>query len=236
MVDVKSNLRVIRQTIGTAAEKSGRSPQDIKLVAVTKTVPVEKIAEAIGAGVTDIGESRVQEAVPKITSLKTKYPHVTWHMVGHLQRNKAWQALDIFDIIQSLDSERLAREISDQRRKTKDQRPVAVLVEVNTSGEETKYGISVESLKYFLQTISSFGNIQVQGLMTVAPIVSDLETVRPYFKKLKELSDEIKTLQLPRIEMKYLSMGMSDDFEIAIEEGSNLIRIGRAIFGTRGGK
>src|SRR3989339_2107344 len=115
MVDIKSNLQIVRQKIEIAAKNAGRSPQDIKLVVVTKTIPVEKIAEAIEAGVTDIGESRVQEAAEKAAILKKKYPHVVWHMIGHLQRNKTWQALDIFDIIQSLDSERLAREIADQR-------------------------------------------------------------------------------------------------------------------------
>jgi len=224
-MSIKENIDLIYKQI----EKLGRDPQDIKLIAVTKTIPINLIEQAIQAGITDIGENRVQEAMPKIQALKEKYPQVTWHMIGHLQRNKVRQVLDNFDIIQSVDSERLAREIQAKAQA----KEVRVLVEVNTSGEETKYGIPVDSAIDFLKKVSKFDNIQVQGLMTIAPLVADPEKVRPYFKKLKALSEDIKKLNLPNIEMKYLSMGMSDDFTVAIQEGSNMIRVGRAIFGQR---
>lgn len=224
-VSIKENLQNIRERIISL----GRDPQEIKLIAVTKTIPVALIEQAILAGVTDLGENKVQEAIPKIDALKQKYPHVTWHMLGHLQRNKVKQALGRFDLIQSVDSERLAQEIQD---KAKGQ-IVPVLLEINTSGEESKFGVQPESAQRVLQTIAKFSNIKVQGLMTIGLFSDDLEKVRPCFKKLKTLSEKIKELNLPNVEMKYLSMGMSDDFETAIQEGSNVIRIGRAIFGKR---
>lgn len=229
MPDIKANLESVLQRISRAAFSAGKNPQEIKLVAVTKNVPVDIIEQAIQAGITDIGENRVQEAEPKIDILKAKYPNVTWHMVGHLQRNKVRQALDYFDIIQSVDSVRLAREIQAKA----EAKVVPVLVEINTSGEETKYGIPVNSIVDFLKTVLSFNNLSVQGLMTIAPLVDDPQKARPYFRKLKTLSEEIKKLNLPNVEMKYLSMGMTDDFEVAIEEGSNMVRLGRAIFGQR---
>ena len=209
---------------------AGRDPKEIKLGAVTKTQPIEAIEEAIKAGITDIGENRVQEAAPKIQALKEKYPQVTWHMVGHLQRNKVRQALDLFDIIQSVDSERLAREISEKA--TGDDGRVPILIEVNTSGEETKNGLPVDSVIETVKLISNFQNLQVQGLMTIGPLDGG---ARPSFIKLRELSDEIKKLNIPGVEMTYLSMGMTEDFETAIQEGSNIVRIGRALFGVRSG-
>lgn len=231
---IKDNLQILQERIVHAARAAGRSPQDIKLVAVTKTVPVEKIAEVIEAGVTDIGESRVQEAAEKASILKKRYPHVTWHMIGHLQRNKVKQTLERFDMIQSVDSERLAKEIDVEARARGKTFPV--LVEVNTSGEASKYGITVDSAPDFVRILSACTGLRVQGLMTIGPLADDPETARPGFRKLRALKQAIEKLNLPNIEMKYLSMGMSDDFDIAIEEGSNLIRIGQAIFGTRGGK
>ncbi|MFA6549076.1 MAG: YggS family pyridoxal phosphate-dependent enzyme, partial [Candidatus Margulisiibacteriota bacterium] len=225
-VSIKENLQILQERIACAARIAGRSPQDIKLVAVTKTVPVDLIEQAIQAGVTDIGESRVQEAAAKAEILKKKYLNLTWHMIGHLQRNKTWQALDIFDIIQSIDSERLAQKVEEKGK------IVPVLLEVKTSDEVTKYGVPVERAIELLKVLSGFRFLRVQGLMTVAPLTGE---ARAYFVRLRKLSEEISNLRLPNIEMKYLSMGMSDDFETAIQEGSNLIRIGRAIFGTRGG-
>jgi len=227
-VSIKENLRNIRERI----KSLGRDPQDIKLIAVTKTIPVELIEQAIQAGITDVGENKIQEAIPKNEALKQKYPNVTWHMLGHLQRNKVKQALEKFNLIQSVDSERLAKEIDDRRR-TIGERRTPILIEVNTSGEATKYGVKPEEAVKLLQLISGFASIQVQGLMTIAPMAADPEKTRPCFKKLKTLSEEIKKLNLPNVKMKYLSMGMTDDFEIAIQEGSNMIRLGRAIFGQR---
>ncbi len=200
----------------------------VKLVAVTKGVPVEKIEEAIRAGVTDIGENRIQEAEPKIRYLRPKYPQVKFHFIGHLQTNKVRQALDLFDIIQSLDSERLAREISARAA-----RIIPVLIEVNASAEKSKSGLPVEQTLEFVQSVARLPNLKVEGLMTIAPLAGDPEVARPFFKKLKDLKDKILELNLPNVEMKYLSMGMSDDYTVAIQEGSNLVRLGRAIFGQR---
>ena len=247
MSDIKANRESVLLRISKAASVVSKDPKEIRLVAVSKNVPVEIIEQAIQAGITNIAENRVQEAKPKIDILKAKYPNVTWHMVGHLQRNKVRQALDYFDIIQSVDSERLAREIehralrqaqgSTERSRGAGSRElgtrIPILIEINTSGEETKYGIPVNSTVDFLKTVSSFNNLSVQGLMTIVPLVDDPQKARPFFRKLKTLSEEINKLNLPNVEMNYLSMGMTDDFEVAIEEGSNLVRIGRAIFGQR---
>lgn len=231
MTDVKSNIEIVRQKVAAAVQRSGRNPSEIKIIAVTKTVPVELIEQAIQAGITDLGENRIQEAIPKIEILKPRYPHVAWHMIGHLQRNKVKNVVGKFELIQSVDSERLAREIQAQAE-ARGQRQ-KVLVEVNVSGEESKYGVTLEQVIPLLQVISEFANIQIQGLMTVAPIVSDPEEVKPYFAQLRQLSETIKKLGLPNVEMKYLSMGMTEDFSVAIEEGSNMVRIGRAFFGER---
>ena len=214
--------------IDKAASSVGRDPQEIRLIAAVKNVPTELVLQALEAGITDLGENRVQEAEARYEKIKSNFPNVAWHMIGHLQRNKVRQALDIFDIIQSVDSERLAREI--QARAEAQARSVPVLIEVNTSGEETKCGIPADSAIDFLRTVSGFANLKVQGLMTVGPLVGDQEKTRPGFKRLKGLSEEIEKLNLPNIEMKYLSMGMTDDFEVAIQEGSNMVRIGRGIF------
>ncbi|MFH1825973.1 MAG: YggS family pyridoxal phosphate-dependent enzyme [bacterium] len=231
MPDIKANLEVIQQRITQAAKKSGRTSADIQLIAVTKTQPVELIEEAIQAGITDIGENRVQEALPKIEALRQKYSLVKFHLVGHLQRNKVKQMLGNFDLIQSVDSERLAAEI-DQRTTNHDQ-PTPVLLEVNTSGERSKFGVAPELTIELLTIISKLRKIRVQGLMTIGLFTGDPEKVRPCFIMLRNLSEQIKKLNLPNVEMKYLSMGMTDDFEVAIEEGSNMVRIGRAIFGER---
>ena len=225
---VKANLEALRQRISSAALKSNRKPEDIKLIAVTKTIPVDLIEEAIEFGVREFGENRVQEAEAKIRALKPKYPEVAWHMLGHLQTNKVGQALDIFDIIQTVDSERLAEEISKRAGK-----PVPVLIEVNTSGEASKFGIELGKAIGLVRFAASLDKIKVQGLMTVGPLVDDPEAARPSFRQLRELRDKIIALNLPSVEMRFLSMGMTDDFETAIEEGSNMIRIGRALFGER---
>ncbi|MFH1683558.1 MAG: YggS family pyridoxal phosphate-dependent enzyme [Candidatus Margulisiibacteriota bacterium] len=226
-MSIQENLQIICSRIAKAAESVGRNPNEITIIGAVKNQPTEKIIQALEAGLRNIGDNKVQEAKARFDEIKARFPNVTWHMIGHLQRNKVRQALDVFDIIQSLDSERLAGEIQAKAKE------VSVLVEVNTSGEETKYGIPADSTIDFLKKLSKFGNIKVQGLMTIAPLIDDPEKVRPYFKKLKDLSENIKNLNLPNIEMKYLSMGMTDDFSVAIQEGSNMVRIGRALFGQR---
>jgi len=232
-VSVKENLLSVRGRIEKSAASIGRDPSGIKLIGAVKNVPLELVVQALEAGLGDIGENKVQEAKARQEEIKARFPDVTWHMIGHLQRNKVRQALGIFDIIQSVDSERLAREISERARGTG--RRVRVLIEVNTSAEAAKYGIPVDLTIELLKNASNFGNINVEGLMTIAPLADDPEKARPYFVKLRELSEEIKKLNLQNVEMKYLSMGMTDDFEVAIQEGSNMVRIGRAIFGERRG-
>ncbi|MDP2945492.1 MAG: YggS family pyridoxal phosphate-dependent enzyme [Atribacterota bacterium] len=226
METIKNNLEIINEKIKKAALKANRNPEEIKLVAVTKTATIEQIKEAINAGVKIIGENKVQEA-------KEKYQILTadteWHLVGHLQTNKVKYAIEIFDCIQTVDSIKLAKEID--KRSLQFGKTTNVLVEVNVSGEESKYGIKPEEVEPFLKEISEFSRIRVRGLMTIAPIEEDKEEVRPYFRKLRELSKEIKSKNIKNVKMDYLSMGMTDDFEVAIEEGANMVRIGRGIFG-----
>ncbi len=226
METIKNNLEIINEKIKKVALKVSRNPKGIKLVAVTKTATIEQIKEAISAGVKIIGENKVQEAKEKYQILTA---NIEWHLVGHLQTNKVKYAIEIFDLIHSVDSIRLAKEID--RRSLQFGMITNVLVEVNVSGEETKYGIKPEEAEPFLKEISEFSRIRVRGLMTIAPITEDKEEVRPYFRKLRKLSKEIKRKNIKNVKMDYLSMGMTEDFEVAIEEGANMVRIGRGIFG-----
>jgi pyridoxal phosphate enzyme (YggS family) len=223
---IKNNLKIINEKIRKAASRANRNSEEIKLVAVTKTATIEQIKEAISAGVKIIGENKVQEAKEKYQILSAD---IEWHLVGHLQTNKVKYAIEIFDLIHSVDSIKLAKEID--RRSQQFGMITNVLVEVNVSGEETKYGIKPEEVESFLKEVSEFSRIKVRGLMTIAPIAEDQEEVRPYFRKLRELSEEIKSKNLKNVKMDYLSMGMTEDFEVAIEEGANMVRIGRGIFG-----
>jgi len=225
MISIGDNLKRVREQIAITAQKSGRSPEEIQLVAVTKTVGVEAIQEAISYGVEVIGENRVQEAL-------AKYPHVkgavSWHLVGHLQRNKVKKALDIFELIHSLDSLRLAEEISDRSQALS--RQTNVLVQVNTSGEESKFGLTPDQTIPFLESLAPLQGIRVLGLMTMGVFSPDPEEVRPCFAKLREIFEKAKALQVPNVEMRFLSMGMTNDFSVAIQEGANMVRIGTAIF------
>lgn len=226
MGTVKDNLETINKKIKEATLKVNRDPQEIKLVAVTKTATLEQIKEAINEGVKIIGENKVQEAKEKYQVLTTE---VKWHLIGHLQTNKVKYAVEIFDLIHSVDSIKLAKEID--KRSVQFKKTIDVLIEVNISGEETKYGYNPEKVEAFLKEISEFSGIRVRGLMTIAPISKNKEEVRPYFRRLRELSERIRDKNIKNIKMDYLSMGMTDDFEIAIEEGANMVRIGRGIFG-----
>jgi pyridoxal phosphate enzyme (YggS family) len=219
-MEINRNIQEVRERIARAATKAGRSPDKVTIIAVTKTVADTAIREAIESGITDLGESRVQEAQRKIEQLSGCEPRPVWHMIGHLQRNKVQTALEIFDIIHSIDSVRLAQEISAQS-----ERIVPVLLEVNVSGEETKGGFPANGLAEALTEISKMPNLSIRGLMTIAPWVDDPEEVRPVFRKLRELRDSLG--------VEHLSMGMSDDFEIAVEEGATMVRLGRIIFGER---
>lgn len=227
-MSIKENLKSVRERIEKIALAAGRNPQEIKLVAVIKNIPTELVFQALGAGVTDLGENRIQEAQARYRLIREKFPGVAYHMIGHLQRNKVGQALDMFDIIQSVDSVRLLEEIN--KRATKF---VPILIEVNTSGETSKFGIEPEKTIELVRLASTFDKIKVRGLMTVGPLVADPDKIRPSFRKLRDLRDQIAARGFPGVEMEWLSMGMSDDFEVAVEEGSNMLRIGRVIFGER---
>jgi len=225
---VSENILKIKQKIWEVCQKVGRNPDEITIVAVTKTVPVEKIKEAINAGIYDIGENRVQELLEKRNSLE----NVRWHFVGHLQTNKVKYIVNFIHLIHSVDSLKLALEID--KRAEKINRHIDVLIEVNTSGEKTKYGVKPEETIEIVKQISENCKfVHIKGLMTLAAYSPDPENARPMFKMLKNLSDEIAKLNLKNVEMRHLSMGMSNDYWIAIEEGATIVRIGTAIFGPR---
>ncbi len=228
MSRIEENLKEIESRIRKAAEKSGKGKDEIKLVAVTKTVESDRIKEAIRLGVKIIGENRVQEAEEKFKEITEK---VEKHLVGHLQTNKVKKAVELFDLIQSVDSIHLAEEIS--KRSQGIGKMMEVLVEVNTSGEKTKFGVEPEQTMSLVESISKLDGIKIRGLMTIGLFSDDPEATRPCFKKLKILFDEIESIKIPNVEMIYLSMGMTSDFEVAIEEGSNMVRIGTGIFGFR---
>jgi hypothetical protein len=218
--DVRSNLQVVRERIARACLRAKRSPGEITLIAVTKTVAPEIIEEAFNLGLRDFGENRVQEAESKADYFTGLQPRPALHMIGHLQSNKVRVALGLFDIIHSVDSLKLAEAIDCQAgHKT------PVLLEVNIASEASKHGFSLQEICPALAAIPRLTKIEVRGLMTVAPMVDDPEQVRPVFRKLRELRDIYK--------LEHLSMGMTDDFEVAIEEGATMIRLGRAIFGER---
>lgn len=225
------NTSNIYKRISHAALKAGRNPEDVLLIAVTKTVGIERIKEAIGAGLRIFGENRVQEAQKKVMSneLRVMSDRIKWHLIGHLQRNKAKIAVQFFDLIHSLDSTALAGELNKHAEKIN--KIQDVIVEVKLSREESKHGVLKEGLIDLLKSAGNFKNINIRGLMTIPPFFDNPEKVRPYFRELRELRDRASAMgfNLPE-----LSMGMSNDFEIAIEEGATMVRIGTAIFGERG--
>ncbi len=234
MPDLGKRLHNIHSRISQAARRSGRNPADVQLIAVTKNVPIETIREAISLGVRHIGENKVQEALEKFKELgKWKvesghFPSLQWHLIGHLQTNKVRDAVGIFDWIHSVDSLRLAEKINQECEKI--QKVMPVLIEVNVSDEQSKYGVHPEELPALLEQTAAFKSIRIEGLMTMAPIVSDPTQARPYFQRLARLRDQLNRGQTP---ISHLSMGMSQDFEAAIEEGATMVRVGTAIFGNR---
>ena len=225
MGNIAANIKGIIHKIKLAAERVGRKEESVELVAVTKTVDVSKIKEAMAAGIKIIGENRVQEAREKFKDIGKE---VEWHLIGHLQTNKVKYIFDIFSLIHSVDSLSLAEEI--QKRAENKGLETDILIEVNLSGEKTKFGILPEKAINFVKDISRFKNINIMGLMTIPPFSESPEDSRKYFKMLRMLRDDI---QREGIEMKELSMGMSNDFEAAVEEGATMVRIGTAIFGER---
>jgi len=225
-IDVKGNLARVRERIAEAAFRAGRSPEEIRLVAATKGVDTERIREAMEAGVEILGENYVQEARRKYEEIGSK---VRWHMIGHLQTNKAKYVARFFECVHSVDSLRLAQELD--RRAVLQGRTIDVLIQVNLSGEETKSGVAEEEVEALAEGIAGLEGLRLVGLMTMPPFSPDPEDSRPYFVALRRLKERLNERGFP---LKELSMGMSADFEVAIEEGATMVRIGTAIFGPRG--
>jgi pyridoxal phosphate enzyme (YggS family) len=228
MSKIEKNIEIIRETITEAAAKAGRNAGDVKIMGVTKTVDDERIMEAIDSGITIMGENYVQEAKRKIEMMGHD---CEWHMIGHLQSNKAKYAVRLFDMIHSIDRLSLAKEL-DKRAKGSGA-IMKVLIEVNTGGEETKSGVPQDEAIDLVRAVSRLDNLSVQGLMTMPPWFDSPEDARPYFVKLRDLKNRIVDEAIEGIEMGVLSMGMTDDYGVAVEEGATIVRIGRAIFGER---
>ncbi|MDF2986578.1 MAG: alanine racemase domain protein [Eubacterium sp.] len=226
--EIKNNLDNIFDKVRAAAEKSGRTAEDIKVIAVTKTVEVDRIKNVYEYGLRDMGENRVQELTDKYDKLPED---CKWHLIGHLQTNKVKYIIDKVAMIHSVDSVELAKEIN--LRAEKHGRIIDILLQVNVSGEETKFGISPDEVYDFIGKISQMKNLCLKGLMTIAPFTHDPQEIRPVFKNLYNIYIDIKHKRIDNVNMDYLSMGMSNDFEVAIEEGANVVRIGTSIFGKR---
>jgi pyridoxal phosphate enzyme (YggS family) len=228
------NVKNIYRRMSHAAMRMERNPEEVRLVAVTKNVDVERIKESVDWGLRIFGESKVQEAKEKIEELSRfthdalRFTPISWHLVGHLQKNKAKTAIQFFDLIHSLDSIELSKELDKHAEKAK--KIQRVLIQVKLSGEETKYGISKEGLTDLIKAVSNMRNLKLEGLMTMPPFFDDPEKARPYFRKLRELRDNFVKSGYKLVE---LSMGMTNDFEVAIEEGATMVRIGTGIFGER---
>ena len=228
MEDIRKNLDAVRAQISEAAEIVGEKGEDVILVAVSKTRTPEEVNTAIDAGVTDIGENKVQEIMDKYDDIKP----VRWHLIGHLQTNKVKYIIDKVDMIHSVDSIKLAKEI-DKRAKAAD-KTMDILVQINPAEEESKFGVTVEGAGDLVREIlENCENIRIRGLMSVAPIVEDPRDVKPFFDEVKAKYDELAQIDDPKLDFKYLSMGMSHDFPVAIEAGANMVRVGSAIFGER---
>ena len=228
--EIESRLKGVTDQMTAASVRCGRDPNSARLVAVSKTVSADRVLAAIRAGVTDLGENYVQEAEAKISALGDK--EVSWHFIGHLQTNKAKYAVKLFDLIHSVDSLKLARELN--KRSANLGKVQKVLVQVNTSGERTKSGIETDLAMDLVSQMAHLENLAICGLMTMPPYFNAPEKVRPYFRALRKLQGLIGNEHFPNVHMTELSMGMSGDFEAAIEEGATLVRIGTAIFGKRG--
>jgi len=231
-MSIAENLGHVRERIEAAARRAGRRPEDIALMAVGKTFPAERIREAYDAGLRLFGENRVQEFAGKVDSLGD-LRDAKWHLIGHLQSNKAVKAVELFTAVDSVDSFRLAQKLNASARQLG--KRLEVLIEINVGGEAAKSGVAPDSreLEDLLLAAPELEHLKFAGLMTVPPFTDDPREARPYFRKLRELRDQIAARRLPAIKMRTLSMGMSHDFEVAIEEGSTCVRVGTAIFGSR---
>ncbi len=225
---IKEQLEIVENNIRRACEKSGRKREDVTLIAVSKTKPIEDLKEAYACGIRYFGENKVQEIMEKYPQMPDD---VKWHMIGHLQRNKVKYIVDKAAMIHSVDSLRLASAI--QAEAAKHQVSVPILLEVNVAEEDSKFGLSVDEVLPLVREISLFPDLQIKGLMTIAPYVENPEENREVFRQLKKLSVDIKGENIDNVDMCVLSMGMTGDYEIAIEEGSTMVRVGTGIFGSR---
>ena len=223
---LSDNLHEVQENIRRACERSGRNPEDVTLIAVSKTKPVSDIEQIYAAGIREFGENKVQEMNDK---QKVLPGDINWHMIGHLQRNKVKYIVDNVAMIHSVDSVRLAEEIS--KEAVKKNVTVDILVEVNVAKEESKFGLYTEDVRQFVEQISKLPGINIKGLMTSAPFVDNPEDNRQYFKKLKDLSVDINAKNIDNVHMDFLSMGMTNDYVVAVEEGATHVRVGTAIFG-----
>ncbi|MDZ7265703.1 MAG: YggS family pyridoxal phosphate-dependent enzyme [candidate division KSB1 bacterium] len=224
-------LAAVQQRIADACQTAGRDPAEITLIGVTKTVAFEDILAASQSGLRHFGENRVQEAARKISAARAAGLQAQWHLVGHLQTNKAKEAVALFDVIQSVDSVRVAEAL--QRHAEKVPRRLEVLLQVNTSAEATKFGVAPAEAAKLAAEIAAFPNLHLTGLMTIGALTTDSGIIRRCFQTLRVLLQELAALHLPNTNLHHLSMGMTDDFELAIAEGATMVRIGRALFGER---
>src|SRR5271167_562517 len=231
-MSIAENLAQVRERIDAAARRAGRRSEDVALMAVSKTFPPERIREAYDAGLRVFGENRVQEFAGKTEALRDLHD-AQWHLIGHLQTNKAPKAAELFAAVDSVDSLRLAQKLNASAQQLG--KKLTVLIEINVGGEAAKSGVAPDSpeLEELLLAAPKLEHLEVRGLMTVPPFTDDPQQARPYFRKLRELRDHIEARRLPGVGMNALSMGMSHDFEVAIEEGSTCVRVGTAIFGER---
>ncbi len=225
---LKENLAQVEENIKKACEKTGRDRNDVTLIAVSKTKPVEMLQEIYDEGIRVFGENKVQELVDKYEVLPTD---IKWQMIGHLQRNKVKYIVDKVDLIHSVDSLRLAEAIDKEAEKKGV--TANILIEVNVAKEESKFGLMPEEVDDFIEQVKNFKHLQIKGLMTIAPFVSDPEENRPIFARLRELSVDIRKKNVDNINMSVLSMGMTNDYQVAIEEGATMVRVGTGIFGAR---
>lgn len=225
---IAANIARVRETIAETARRAGRKPEEITLVAVSKTMPLALVQIAYNEGITDFGENRVQDALPKIADFHP--PGMRWHMIGHVQTNKGRRVAETFDAVQSVDSLHLAQALN--RYAGGRDRPLPILLQVNVSGEASKEGIAPRETPMVARQIAALPALEIQGLMTIAPLAHDPEEARPTFRGLRLLHEQLRQ-ELPEIAWLHLSMGMTDDYAIAIEEGATIVRIGRAIFGER---
>ncbi len=228
-MSIKENWEKISEEVEEASVKSGRNPEEIKIVAVSKTFPPEVVSEAAKAGATDFGENYVQDFLTKYEALKDS--NIKWHFIGHLQSNKIKYIFDKIYMIHTLDSIKLAESIN-KKLKNADKK-LKALIQVNIGEEKNKFGIDVSECERFLEKMQNFTNLRIEGLMTIPPYFTKAEKVRPYFAKMKKLFEKLKKFNSDNIDLKELSMGMSNDFKIAIEEGATIVRIGTAVFGAR---